>query len=362
VTVGLATGAIGWGGLDEAVDPLLEPLAFLLLAVPMAVLLDQLGFFAAVADRIGHGRHLQPGLWVLAAAVTTVLNLDASVVLLTPLYIRIARRHGLDPVAAALPPALLACLASSALPVSNLTNLLAAERFDLSAAQFAVRLGPASLVATAVGYWCQRRWYPLGSGHGGEGDPVPAGALARGLPVVVLVVAGFTVGDALGIPAWAVAAVADLVLVVLVRRTPWRALPVGAAALAALLGILVAAASSDLEVGRILGDGDGGLASLRTVAAETLGANAVNNLPALLLAMPAVASGPPDQIWALLVGVNIGPVLLVSGSLSGLLWLDTARRLEVAVDARTYTRAGLRVGLPALAAAAATVVLTNAVV
>ena len=49
--------------------------------------------------------------------VVALLNLDAAVVLLTPLAVRVARRAGLDPVAMAFQPALLACLASSALPV-----------------------------------------------------------------------------------------------------------------------------------------------------------------------------------------------------------------------------------------------------
>ena len=64
--------------------------------------------------------------WIIAAAVVALLNLDAAVVLLTPLYIRTARNTGLDPVMLAFQPVLLAMLASSALPISNLTNLIVA--------------------------------------------------------------------------------------------------------------------------------------------------------------------------------------------------------------------------------------------
>lgn len=108
-------------------------LAFLLTGVPLAALLDRLGFFRAAADVVA-GR---PGpvpvgaLWVLAAVTTVVLNLDTTVVLLTPLYLQLARRAGVDPVPLALIPLLLASLSSSVLPVSNLTTLLAAEHFDL---------------------------------------------------------------------------------------------------------------------------------------------------------------------------------------------------------------------------------------
>ena len=52
------------------------------------------------------GRHLKSGLWVLAALVTIVFNLDAAVVLLTPLSVRIADRQGEDPVTLAFIPVL----------------------------------------------------------------------------------------------------------------------------------------------------------------------------------------------------------------------------------------------------------------
>ncbi len=48
------------------------------------------------------------GLWLLAAATTVVLNLDTTVVLLTPLYLRLARRVGVDPLPLAAIPLLLA--------------------------------------------------------------------------------------------------------------------------------------------------------------------------------------------------------------------------------------------------------------
>ena len=59
----------------------------------------------------------------------------------------------------------------------------------------------------------------------------------------------------------------------------------------------------------------------------------------------------------MLIGSNIGPVLVMSGALSGLLWRDTAGALGVAVTGRRYAWVGVRVGLPALIAASAVVVL-----
>jgi len=148
-------------------------------------------FFVAVAARIDHSHRLHLGLWVFAALVTTIFNLDASVVLLTPLYVRIARRHGLDPLAAGFIPVLLACFASSALVVSNLTNLLAAARFGADTGDFIRRLGPASLVATVIGYVAYRHTFPEAERTSGTSDPVPPRALRVGVPIVAFIVVGF---------------------------------------------------------------------------------------------------------------------------------------------------------------------------
>jgi arsenical pump membrane protein len=85
-------------------------------------------------------------------------------------------------------------------------------------------------------------------------------------------------------------------------------------------------------------------------------ANVLNNLPAFLLAAPHTQGS--DQILALLLGVNIGPTVLVTGSLSGLLWLDAARRSGLDVHGRDYARVGLIAGVPALLAAVAVLSLT----
>jgi arsenical pump membrane protein len=366
--VALATGVLGWHDAGHLLRPLLAPLAFLLAAVPLAVLLDELGFFAALAALAGRGRHLELGLWILAALVTTVLNLDAAVVLLTPLYVRIARRTGRDPLTLAFQPVVLASLTSSALPVSNLTNLLAVARWHVSAASVAAHLGPASLVAATVGWFAYRRVLLPGGAPVGPGaavapaapvTPADRRALCIGGAVVVPVLLGVTVGDALGVPAWTVALAADVVLLAVLRRAPWRSLPLGAAAIAASLGLLAGSAAPHLGLRSLLG-GHGLAAEARVAALAAAGANVVNNLPALLVGLPLVGARPDGRGWALLAGVNLGPVVVVSGSLAGLLWLDVVRRLGVDAGPRDYTRLGVRVGLPGALAGLAVALVTGA--
>jgi len=356
--LGVATTAISWDATRDALDALRDPLLFLALAVPLAILLDHLGVFSALANRMEHGTHLLLWLWLLATGVVIVFNLDAAVVLLTPLYIRVAQRHRIEPVVLAFQPALLACLASNPLPVSNLTNLIAAERLDLNVGGFLTHLGPMTVVTCAAGWFAYSRWArrvpPSATPAVVADDAGDARALRVGLPIVGFVLVGFTVGNALGIPAWIVAATATLWAIALVRELPWRTVPIGAMLVAAALAVLVAGALPHLHIDELLDAGGMG-GRLRAFGFGAIGSDATNNLPAILAGSASLHD--TSQVWALLAGTNLAPILVISGSLSGLLWRDTAGRFGVHVSARRYTVVGLRVGLVAVLLGGLTVVL-----
>ncbi len=354
----LLVGIVPWPVFGDAVDALAAPLAFLVLAVPLAVLLDEIGFFGAVAASVGTARRLRLALWWLAGAVTVLFNLDAAVVLLTPLYVRIAHRHGDDAVALAFIPALLASLASSILPVSNLTNLVLADQLHLGVGDFLVHAAPAALAATIVGWFAFRRSAGVEPPHEPAPEVVDRRALRIGAPVVAFLLLGFTVGDALGIPAWVVAAIALAFLSARTRQFPWRHVPLGAVALALALGTLALGAAQAVDVDRVLSV-PGAPGQALTFGVTVLAANAVNNLPAVLVALPGLGAHP-DKMWAVLLGANIGPTLWVTGALSTLLWQSTMTRLGQPVSNRRYAAMGVRIGLPALAAALVVHLVVNA--
>lgn len=332
---------------------------FLLAAVPLGVLLDRLGYFRAVADLVGGGRHLVRDLWIVAAIVTTVLNLDAAVVLLTPLYVRIARHRGLDPVALAFQPVLLALVASSALPVSNLTNLIVTERLDLSTVAFITHLALPSIAATTVGWFFYRRAFPVVPPAPRAREHWDRRAFIIGTVLVVLLLVAFVAGPPVGIKAWMSALAVDLVLIVIVRDVPWRAVPVSTGVVVGGLAVLAAAAAPHLPVADLLGPQDGVGAVLRAVGTGVGGAALMNNVPAVLVALPTLhASG--DSLWGLLLGLNIGPALIITGSLASLLWLDSVHRLHLKISARDFSRVGIRVGIPALVAATVTLAALTA--
>lgn len=366
VAAAWALGLVGTSSAPSSLRPLLPAVAFLLAAVPLAVLIDRTGYFTALASLVDRGGWLVPGLWLVAAATVALLNLDAAVVLLTPLYLRIAERHRVAPFSLACQPVLLALFASSFLPVSNLTNLIVVARLSVSVAALAAHLALPGVAACAVGYWCYRRAVPVTEapesppppqpvepGVRGD-DPTGSGRLLAAVSVLLAgVLAGFVLGPAVGLQPYEVALVADLVLVVATRRLPLRSAPWRTALLVLALGLLAGSVASRVHLGAALG-GSGLLAELRQGAVAAVGANLLDNLPALLVALPSTA-GPHGHascaLWPVLLGVNAGPGLLVTGSLASLLWFDLMHRLGAPVTARDFSRLGLRVVLPAAAIA-----------
>jgi arsenical pump membrane protein len=63
----------------------------------------------------------------------------------------------------------------------------------------------------------------------------------------------------------------------------------------------------------------------------------LNNLPAAVL----LSAHPAAHPHALLLGLDLGPNLAVSGSLSAVLWLQAARSVGARASIATYTRLGL---------------------
>jgi arsenical pump membrane protein len=95
-------------------------------------------------------------------------------------------------------------------------------------------------------------------------------------------------------------------------------------------------------------------------ALATVGANLVNNLPAVLVDARTVHH-MTWGMWAWLLGVNVGAVLLPLGALANLLWLRILRTEALAVTSRGYVLAVAPIAVPALIAAVAVLVGTRIV-
>ena len=128
------------------------------------------------------------GIFLLAAAVTAVLSLDATVVLLTPVVVAAAVGAGTSHWPGAHACLRMANSASLLLPVSNLTNLLAMPHLDLTFAGFALLMAPVLAVGPGRGVRRAAAAVPPRPRRPGGHPPTPPtpaaapGAARRGRP------------------------------------------------------------------------------------------------------------------------------------------------------------------------------------
>jgi arsenical pump membrane protein len=272
------------------------------------------------------------GAMVLVATVTAVLNLDTSVAFLTPVLVYTARSRGEGEARLLYGCLLLSNAGSLLLPGSNLTNLIVLGHLHLTGGRFLTRMWlpwVAAVVVTAGVVALGERRSPRTTAGG------PPGLAAVGAAVVLVLV--------LQTPALPVAAVGVVAVGVrLIRGREWRDRVLDVLGLPVLIGLFGVAVALG-TAGRVWSGPADLLAHLDQWATAAVAAGTsvlVNNLPAASV----LAARTPRHPFALLVGLDLGPNLFVTGSLSWILWLRAAR----AVGARPSIIRASRLGALAL--------------
>ncbi len=282
----------------------------------------------ARCERIpGNAIVLLAALLALDAVVTAVLNLDTAVVFMTPVLLHAARHRGTDERAFLYGSVAMANSASLLLPGSNLTNLIVLAHRPLTGREFASNTWLAWLAAIVLTVVVIAALFrPTGSTA--EELHVPPirfgiGLLATAIAAVLMVALHNAALPVLAVGLGACA----------LRRVRPRVNPVvifGLFLIATAFGTLARAWHGPerllLHAG---GAATAGIGALTSVL--------INNLPAAAM----LAARPVPHPFALLLGLNLGPNLVVTGSLSAYLWLKASRAEDTEPSIRTYTLVGL---------------------
>lgn len=290
------------------------------------------GLFEATGAHLARSRLGPHGLLVallgLVAVATVVLNLDTSVVFLTPVLVHAARHRGVDERPFLYGPVFMANSASLLLPGSNLTNLLVLRSHPQDGGSFAAHMLPAWLVACAItAAFVTVVLRPRESDLRASPEPPP---LRLGLGATATLAATLLV---VLLPNPAVPVLAVGIAVSAFRRLRPRIDTRLLAVLFAVTVILGTLARLWHGPARLLA-ASGVWATAATGAAASI---VLNNLPATVL-FSARTPAHPD---ALLLGLDLGPNLAVTGSLAAVLWLQAARGVGARPSIATYTRLGI---------------------
>jgi arsenical pump membrane protein len=372
----VSTGLLPFYAADATIRRILPLLLFLGTVIVLAELTAAAGFFDVIAVRVaGMARGNYLALFVLcvlfAAVTTTVLNLDTTAVLLTPVMLALARKVGIVAIPLAMTTVWLANTASLLLPVSNLTNLLAANRVALPPLEFASRMWApelASVAMTMVFLWIFY-WRRAARGVDRYDPPPPhepddrvlfwVAALACLLFTTVILAARIPLGYASSMAA-ALVVVAFAIrnrTVLRLRLVPWRLLVfvTGLFLVVQTIGLH----GLDTVTHALIGSGGGALGALRTAATGAGLSNAVNNLPAYVAGESVIPFSHHNQLLALLIGTNVGPIITPWASLATLLWFERCRAYDAVVPLRKFMITGAGLAVFGVAAAVGALLLTG---
>jgi arsenical pump membrane protein len=330
--VGVAAALVAVAGAPESARAAAAQTwpAFVLVAglLLVGLVAHEDGLFSAgghlLARIAPNGIALYAGTAVLVVTVTTLLNLDTSVTFLTPVLVYAARSRGEGEA-----PLLYGCLllsnaGSLLLPGSNLTNLIVLDHFHVSGGAYFSHMALAALAAAlvtagVVGVACRRQLATTARATKALEDVTLGVGLLAVVAVTVLVVG-------LRAPALPVAVV-GLAAVVWRSRGFTRHGSLQGAVGVLGLPVLVGLFGLAVALGTLGRTWDGPAIALAhvdawgTAALAAVASVVVNNLPAAAL----LAARRPPHPYALLVGLNVGPNLFVTGSLAWVLWLRAAR-------------------------------------
>ncbi len=373
----LLCGFATLGDLARVTREVSDVLLFLVGMMTLTAAVERSGLFALLALRTaraarGSGILLFLGIFGLGFAITALLSLDVTVLVLTPIVYALTARLRIAPLPYLFICALIANVGSLLLPISNLTNLLAYGLLGLSFAHFARLMLLPQLVALipTIGllYVLFRRQIPRAF------DPTdlpegPEGAEPRFLRLAALVLAAVLVALLLaGVLGWPIAAPALLggalmggiairrgaaTVPALARDVSWSILPF----VIGMFTIIRGAERIWLDsLGGGLNLGTGGLPDLLRIGfVAAFGANLINNIPMIgaLIGLLGNAAPPARAPLALaaLLGVNLGAIVTPFGSLATLLWLAIIRRKGVQLSSLGYMRVSIVIAPPTLLSA-----------
>jgi arsenical pump membrane protein len=362
----LAVGAVHPFDLREIYGASRAAILFLVALLVLSALVQRSGLFEwaalhAARSAKGSGRALFRNVFLLGALVTATLSLDTTAVLLTPVVLAFVRRLEVSPRPYVIACAFVANAASLALPVSNLTNLILCAAFRIPFAAFAARMVPLQIGVLVVVYAALRRHFAPDLG---TFDPSRVASDPRGvvphrpyfvttLVVLATALVGYLVAPHFGIEPYAVALAASVVLALVgamtgrvggsvLREVSWGVVPFVVGLFVVVQGLEGLGLAPALA--RVIAGAPGGAIgrTLATTGLTAIASNAMNNLPAALVARSALErlGDHPSLVYATLVGTNVGPNVVPFGSLATVLVLTLARERGVRVSAWSFVRAG----------------------
>lgn len=382
--VALLLGVIDLGDVPVVWNIVWNATGAFVAVIIISLVLDEAGFFEWAALHVagwggGRGRLLFVLIVLLGAGVAALFANDGAALILTPIVMEMLLALGFGPAATlafVMAAGFISDSASLPLVVSNLVNIVSADFFGLTFAEYAAVMVPVNFVAITGSLAVLLAMF---------GRAVPArydvtrlrapNAAIRDRTtfraswlVLGLLLVGYFVADPLiGAPVSAVAGLGALVLLgvaargkvisplKVVRDAPWQIVLFSLGMYLVVYGLrnegltdLVAAVLDIFAEGGIWG------AAFGTGVLTAAMASVMNNMPTVLVGALSIdasaATGPVKEamVYANVIGSDLGPKITPIGSLATLLWLHVLARKGLKISWGYYFKVGIVLTTPVL--------------
>lgn len=365
---------------DTAVNPVKILVLFLSMTF-ISVFLDELGFFAFIAEKaVGNGGKSQYGLFFKLYALVSVLTVftsnDIIILTFTPFICCFAARSKINPIPYLFAEFIAANTWSMCLIIGNPTNIYLATAAGLDFWEYFKTMALPTVFAGIISFlllfliFRKSLRQPLGEERGEKTEIdkplVIIGSAHLAVTIVLLAVSSY-----IGLEMWIVSLALALSLTIVsaiysavkkkngkaicraYKRLPYELIPFVLSMFVIVLALNYTGVTE--KTAELLSSFN---PVWTTGIASFLIANVINNIPmsvlfSSVLSSPAFVGSGLGGVYAAIIGSNLGAFLTPVGALAGIMWLSLLKRSGIKVSFGKFILIGGAVAIPSLLAALA---------
>lgn len=356
----------------------INPIKILVLFFSMtflSIVLDELGFFDYIANiALKHVKHSQFALFLILYLITSILTVftsnDIIILTFTPFIIFFSRKAKINPIPYLVSEFVAANTWSMFLIIGNPTNIYLATSGNISFFEYTSKMALPTIFAGIVSLGLLLLIFrkslkaplkiEIEEAKIKNKFLLIVNLICLSLCTIILSISSYL---PIKIEMYLVSMIFALILLVVIvifslikkngnilatsiKRLPWTLLPFVLSMFIIVLALKETHVTNELTNIFKLGN-----PIFVYGIVSTLLCNFINNIPVSVLFSEVVEKGVSSQIYASIIGTNIGAFLTPIGALAGIMWLSILKQNNVKFNFITFTKYGALIAIPTLLAA-----------
>lgn len=374
----LIVGVVSFDDVLKVTDIVWDATLAFIGIIILSMILDEIGFFEWSAIKVaklsgGNGRLMFVYILLLGAIVAALFANDGAALILTPILLAKMKHLKMDKLAIfafLMAGGFIGDSASNPLVISNLTNIVTANYFDIGFVEYAKNMflpNLLSIVASIVVLFIYfRRSIPMQVNT--EELPVASSVIKNHTMFnlswffLVLLIIGYFVGDLYDLPVSVFALGGALVFLAIakyfkavnpkeiIKTAPWQVVWFSIGLYVVVYGLKNGGMTDSIaELLLVIKPMGEQVYIISTGFISAILSAVMNNMPTIMIMDIAIdKTGDTYLAYANILGSNLGPKMTPIGSLATLLWLHVLDKKGVHISWGEYMKVGIVITIPVL--------------